>query len=185
MNDTRSEVHLLGVANIHFWHGFDRVIEGIGQYNNARHSRKVLFHIVGDGTAQTFAEYEELIARYDLRQYVFIEGTKSGDALDEMFEMCDMGIASLGRHRSGVTHIKTLKNREYAARGVPFVYSETDDDFEQMPYILKAPADDSPIDIEALLSFYDQVHMSPAEIRATVSSVLSWRVQMHRVLDQI
>ncbi len=35
-----------------------------------------------------------------------------------------MGIASLGRHRNGITRIKTLKNREYAARGIPFVYSE-------------------------------------------------------------
>ncbi len=33
--------------------------------------------------------------------------------------------------------IKTLKNREYAARGIPFIYSEIDDDFENMPYIIK------------------------------------------------
>ena len=56
-----------------------------------------------------------------------------------------MGIGSLARHRSGIDKIKTLKNREYAARGIPFVYSETDDDFEHQPYILKAAPDDSPL----------------------------------------
>lgn len=65
-----------------------------------------------------------------------------------MFNQCDFGIGSLGRHRSGIDKIKTLKNREYAARGIPFIYSETDEDFEQMPYVLKAPADESPIDIK-------------------------------------
>lgn len=50
-----------------------------------------------------------------------------------------MGIASLGRHRNGITRIKTLKNREYAARGIPFVYSENDSDFDGMPYVMKAP----------------------------------------------
>mgnify|MGYP000644641746 CR=1 FL=1 len=42
-----------------------------------------------------------------------------------MFEQADFAIGSLGRHRSGITHIKTLKNREYAARGLAFTYSET------------------------------------------------------------
>ena len=38
--------------------------------------------------------------------------------------------------RQGIYNIKTLKNREYAARGFGFVYSETDDDFDRMPYTL-------------------------------------------------
>lgn len=64
-----------------------------------------------------------------------------------------MGIASLGRHRNGITGIKTLKNREYAARGIPFVYSERDSDFDGMGYVMKAPADDTPLDIAALVRF--------------------------------
>ena len=69
---------------------------------------------------------------------------RHGEELDELFEQADMGIGSLARHRSGITHIKTLKNREYAARGLPFIYSEMDSDFEGKPYILKAKADGKP-----------------------------------------
>ncbi|MEG2480028.1 MAG: hypothetical protein RSA50_07120, partial [Mucinivorans sp.] len=43
---------------------------------------------------------------------------------DDLFEQADIAIGSLARHRSGITTIKTLKNREYAARGIPFIYSE-------------------------------------------------------------
>lgn len=96
-----------------------------------------------------------------------------------------MGVASLARHRSGITRIKTLKNREYAARGIPFVYSETDDDFDQREYVMKAPADESPLDMEALLHFYRSRPFVPAEIRASVEGSLSWKMQMQKVLDAL
>ena len=70
--------------------------------------------------------------------------------LDQLFSKADMGIGSLGRHRSGITHIKTLKNREYAARGIPFVYSEIDADFDHCNYVLKVPANETPINIHGI-----------------------------------
>jgi hypothetical protein len=82
--------------------------------------------------------------------------------LDELFEQADMGIGSLARHRSGITHIKTLKNREYAARGLPFIYSEMDSDFEGKPYILKAKADESPIEIPLSWNFIGGKRYLPA-----------------------
>lgn len=85
-----------------------------------------------------------------------------------VFEQSDMGIGSLARHRSGIDKIKTLKNREYAARGIPFVYSETDDDFEHQPYILKAAPDDSPLDIEKVIRFYQSLKTTPLQIRMSI-----------------
>ena len=54
-----------------------------------------------------------------------------------------------------------------------------------MPYILKAPADDSPIDIGRILNFYDSLKMTPLQIRGTIESVLSWDVQMKKVVEEI
>ena len=96
-----------------------------------------------------------------------------------------MGIASLGRHRNGITGIKTLKNREYTARGIPFVYSERDSDFDGMDYVMKAPADDTPLDIAALVRFHDGLHLTPAQIRGTVEGRLSWDNQMKQVLTEL
>lgn len=185
INDTSKELKLIGVADIHFWHGFDRVIEGLGKYYNNNPQRIVKFHIVGNGTPAEIGLYKSLIIKYGLENHISLLGAKAGEELDAQFEQCDMGIASLGRHRNGITHIKPLKNREYASRGIPFVYSEIDDDFEQMPYITKVSADDSPIDIEHLVKFYDSVNMSPTEIRATIIDTLSWRRQMAEVLNQL
>ena len=101
--------------------------------------------------------------------------------LNNIFNHCDFAIGSLARHRSGITHIKTLKNREYAARGFGFIYSETDDDFEQMPYILKVPADETAIDIPKLISFYQSLSLSPQEIRNSILH-LSWKEQVKKVM---
>jgi hypothetical protein len=77
-----------------------------------------------------------------------------------------------------------LKNREYAARGIPFIYSEEDSDFDHQPYVLKAPADESPIDIAGIIRFLDSYHEQPADIRQSVD-YLSWKTQMQRVLDEL
>ena len=97
---------------------------------------------------------------------------------------CQFAIGSLARHRSGITVIKTLKNREYATRGIPFIYSEQDSDFDQQPYVLKAPADESAIDIQQIIDYVDHFQMKPEEIRKTVEH-LSWKVQMDAVIRQV
>jgi hypothetical protein len=119
-----------------------------------------------------------------MEDYVILYGKKHGDELDMLFNKCDFGIGSLGRHRVGIDKIKTLKNREYAARGIPFIYSETDSDFDSKPYVVKAPADETAIDIDSIVTFYKSISISPEEIRDSISS-LSWENQMKTVLNSI
>ena len=107
-----------------------------------------------------------------------------GKELDEVFNQCQFAIGSLARHRSGITVIKTLKNREYATRGIPFIYSEQDSDFDHQSYVLKAPADESPINIQQILDFMDSFTMKPEEIRHTVEH-LTWKIQMQKVVDSV
>ena len=113
-----------------------------------------------------------------------MHGKKHGIELDEIFDQCDFGIGSLGRHRVGIRDIKTLKNREYAARGIPFIYSENDTDFDKRPYVLKMPADETAINIETIIHFFQQFNISPQEIRASIE-YLSWKHQMKKVTDAL
>lgn len=177
--------NLLGVAEVHFWHGYDRVIEGLANfYKDNNIEREVHFHIVGVGAEADLAMLKQLTAKCGLEEYVHFHGNRYSQELDEFFDMADFGIASLARHRTGITNIKTLKNREYAARGIPFIYSEIDDDFEQMPYILKAPADETPIDISKIIEFKIKLSLTPEEIRESITGKLSWDVQMKKVVKE-
>lgn len=184
-------IHLIGVAEVHYWHGFDRVIAGLGEYYaTEKNPRDVFFHIVG-GVAPSEMHssvhapgFAELIEKYDIGRRIVFHGQLYGRELDDVFNRCSFAIGSLGRHRSGITVIKTLKNREYAPRGIPFIYSEQDSDFDGRPYVMKAPADESPVDIRAVLDFIDSNHASPRDIRDTVAH-LSWKNQMEIVVSQV
>lgn len=183
------DIHLLAVAEIHFWHGLDRAIAGLGLYYQNRLEQTashpdVYFDIVGPVNDVDLRNFEEIVAKYNIEKYIKFHGPLHGEKLNNLFNLTDIAIASLGRHRSKITKIKTLKNREYAARGIPFVYSETDTDFEDKPYIIKAPPDESPLDIDSLLNFYYQLEITPQQIRDTVKN-LDWKIQMQEVIERI
>lgn len=151
---------------------------------NTQHP-EVYFHIVGGVPSDLMAkDYTPLIEKYELQDKVIFHGKLFGEELDKVFDLCCFAVGSLGRHRSGITHIKTLKNREYACRGIPFIYSECDSDFDHQPYVLKAPADESPIDIHQVVSFVRSHHFEPQMIRKTVEH-LSWKNQMQQVIEQL
>ena len=185
-----SAFHLIGVAEVHPWHAFDRVMAGIGEYyhyvrNNKEDVRDVYFHVVGGVHPNHMRNYfEPLLEKYQIRDRIIFHGQLFGKELDEVFNQCQFAIGSLGRHRSGITVIKTLKNREYAPRGIPFIYSEQDSDFDHQPYVIKAPADESPIDIQRIIDFMADFQMKPEEIRKTVES-LQWKYQMKKVVDAV
>ena len=181
-NGVHRALHLIGVAEVHPWHGFDRLVAGLGEYKG---ETPVYFHIVGGVHPNHMNNvFLPLIEKYHIKDNVIFHGTLFGDELTKVFNQCQFAIGSLGRHRSGITVIKTLKNREYATRGIPFIYSEQDSDFDNQPYVLKAPADESPIDIQQIIDFIDRFSMKPEDIRKTVEH-LTWKIQMQRVVETI
>ena len=135
-------------------------------------------------TSQHATGFSELISRYHIEDRIIFHGQLFGKELDDMFDKCDFAIGSLARHRSGVYNIKTLKNREYAARGIAFVYSENDSDFDNKPYILKISPDETPINIPLIIDFVENQCISPTEIRNSIKD-LSWSNQMNTVIHTI
>jgi glycosyltransferase involved in cell wall biosynthesis len=185
LNDTSKVINLIGVAEIHMWHGFDRIIKGLAHYYSQQHVIIVQFHVVGYFfSTEIETSFRKMISDYHMEEHVILYGKKHGEELDRIFDKCDFGIGSLGRHRVGISQIKTLKNREYAARGIPFIYSETDSDFDNKPYVMKIPADESPVDISRIISFYNQLTLTPQQIRDSIKD-LSWDNQMKKVLEGV
>jgi len=179
------EVHLVAVAEIHFWHGFDRILQGLGLYYQDNPNIKVYVHIVGDYSGQREKEeIEQVITSFAIAPYVVLHGALYGDQLDALFDKADFAIGSLGRHRTGIARMRSLKNREYAARGISFAYAESDPDFDHQPYVIRFPADETAIPIAEILNFLKLNTVSPKEIRDSVKK-LSWKGQMAVVLKQL
>ena len=188
-----SPINLIGVAEVHIWHGYDRMIRGLGEYykHRATGSPDVFFHIVGGvhqhdmevGTTW-YPAFRTMVSDYGIEDKIVFHGQLFGQELDDVFNQCQFAIGSLARHRSGITFIKTLKNREYATRGIPFIYSEQDSDFDHQPYVLKAAADETPIDVQQILDFIGTHQFQPQDIRRTVEH-LTWKIQMRQVVEAV
>ena len=75
-----------------------------------------------------------------------------------MFNQADVAVCSLGCHRKGIGLSSELKSREYIARGLPMISSTKidilPDDYQYIQYV---PEDDSSIDIESVINFYNML----------------------------
>lgn len=184
--DIHSKIEIIAVAGLSFWHGFDRIIEGLNDYVNKSCNTDIKVHvnIVGKGEP-VLSLLMELVNKYQLNEYVTFCGEKFGLELDTLFESADIAIGCLGCHRKKIKEISSLKNVEYAARGIPFIYSEINRDFDGMPYIKKEQPDDSPIDIRQLITWRKNLHIKPVDIRNSILQSLSWVEQMRFVSDKL
>lgn len=177
-----SHLNMTGVANLNFWHGYDRLIAGLSEYYKTPKEKEVYFNIVGNGLIKE--ELEELAHKKGVNKYVRFHGPKQNAELDKIFLDTDICIGCLACHRKNIKEVKSLKNVEYAARGIPFVYSENNNDFDKQPYVIKVPQDETPIDILNIIENFYRIRTSPEEIRESISN-LTWEKQMKIIADYI
>lgn len=150
---TEEAIHIIAVSSMREWHGYERFLEGMKAYYQGGGQRELVLHLVGNG--REFGKYQALAQGLGSR--VVMEGAMSGKPLDELYERCALGIDSLARHRSGIDVLSSLKSREYGAKGIPMINSCKIDIIDgDFPYLLQVPADESPVEIQAVIDFYDR-----------------------------
>ena len=100
-----------------------------------------------------------------------------------------IGVGNLGWHRVGVKQASSIKSREYAARGIPFIYAANDLAFGlEFAYSLEVQSDDTPIDVQKLIDFAINVHKEPdvaKKIRDYASINLDWSIQIKKIISEI
>lgn len=179
-------VHILALASMSYWHGYDRLIRSLHQYQG---DQKVIIHMVGGNDGGAIPEWKALTEELGLTDKVIFHGSKSGSALNEMFDLCDVGINSMGMYRKGFSVTSELKSREYAARGLPFVCSVDDPalDHTQKPLWLRIANDDSIPDMEEILSFALKMRADEhavEKLRAYAAEYLTWESQYRQVFEK-
>ena len=180
-----SSINLLGVATMRIWHGYDRLIEGIGLYYKNGGKEDIQFYLVGENT-RVIDTYKSIVSKYGIDKRIHFEGIQVGNELDAYFDLADLAIGSLGIHRTVNPSIdaKPLKCIEYAARGIPFIYSNMNLDFDDKEYKMRMTSDDNPIDMIEILDFLRGKQFEPSEIRKTLGKYNSWDYQMSVVLNE-
>ncbi|QAY66763.1 glycosyltransferase [Paenibacillus protaetiae] len=184
-NADHQNFNLVCVATFDYWHGYDRLIEGLNNYyKNNNNYRTVSLHMVGNGNLQPL---KDLVEKHNLGKYVTFHGVLVGEKLDDLFDQMDIAVGNLGFHRVGVYADTSIKIREYCARGIPFVTALKDSDFpSEFIYRKKVPADESAIDIVSIIEFYDKLNQSQDYsnvMRLFACNNLSWEMKMKFILE--
>jgi len=153
-----NSIEVIAVAMMAYWHGYDRFIEGLGNYYKNGGERLINLHIVGDGKVIPY--YKKLVKNYNIQNRVFFHGKKFGNELNELYDEADIALDALGRHRSNVSYNSSLKGKEYAAKGLPIISGvKTELDYDDsFNYYLRFPANEDSIDMEKVIKFYDQIY---------------------------
>jgi hypothetical protein len=129
---------------------------------------------------------KKLVLEKKMEDKVFFSKTTYGQTLDDIFEESDIAIGSLGIHRKGLSESSELKTREYCARGIPFICSAFDADFEDnYIYKMKISSDEEPVDIEAVLDFGKKIMSDPEyprKIRQYACDNLDWQVKIKKLV---
>lgn len=152
-----STITISCIAKFSPWHGYERLINGMNKYYKEGGKRELRIYMVGDGIELQY--YKDLVGKYKLGDKVLFTGLLIGDELEKIYDETDIGCCSLGRYKSGLNVIGDLKSREFMAKGIPMI-TGCDIDIlqkEKYPYVIKFPNDDSYIDLNKVIYFYDKL----------------------------
>lgn len=185
-SNVSEDIHIAAVSSMREWHGYERFIEGMYDYYKNKGNRNIILHLVGKGVE--YDKYKKLVEKYNLENHVIFHGPMHGEELDDLLEMCALGIDSLARHRSGISVLSSLKSREYGAKGIPIINScKIDIVDDEYPYCLYTKPDETPIPMKDVISFYDKIYSNRnrIEIAVKIRKYFESRSDMNAVMKQI
>lgn len=178
------KTHILAVAAMSDWQGYDRLIRGIAALDEEVR-KTVVLDLVGAEGDGSLAKWMALSKELSVSQQVVFHGYKKGAQLQPHFDCAALGAGSLGLYRKNFQGASALKLREYCARGLPFVYAGSDPALQgDLPFCMQIPNDDSVVNVTALLDFARRDH-DPKLIRDHAREYMSWEVQFKKVFDAL
>ena len=181
-----NSIHLLLLASMCFWHGYDRIIMALANYEG---ETDVILHFVGDGGDGSLKKWKELVERYNLSNNVIFHGALYGEDLDHIVNKCDVGVSSLGAYRKCVKESASLKVREYMSRGLPFVYAEPDVSLsENFEYNFHVPNSEQRIDLDNIVVFAKRMredYSIPMKMRKYAEEHMSWENEFKKIFAKV
>ena len=122
------KINFIMSANLAKWHNAEKMFDLITAYEGPL---SIKFFIITPDTREVKRLKRRLTFSKKLKEKIEFIHTKNSSKIDEIFSSADLGVDSLGRKKSNYS----LKSREYAARGIPFIRTHSDSYFDNSPYV--------------------------------------------------
>lgn len=181
----RSEtgIRMTCVSALESWHRLDRLIGGlIGSWSRGD-NRVAGLNIVGEGPARD--ALARMVEDSDhARSRIRFWGALYGEPLSALFDKTDLAVGNLelSSDRS-LSSVQPLKHREYAARGLPFIYGLPDPSFGSCSYALRLP--ETAVDISEVIDWYEKLEVRGEDIRLDATRRFDWALQFERVMNAL
>lgn len=186
-------IDICAVANFAKWHGYERLLYGLQDYYMKGGQRDFCLHMVGEGPE--LPSYERIARNPFLKDRVVFYGMLSGEELNSVYDVSDFGACHMGLHKIGIDVSSGLKSREYLAKGLPMISGCRLDmeGLEEEGFLVEYPNDSSPIDMNAVVAFYDRTYGARqtereaivARMRSYAESAIDIGVSMRPILDYL
>lgn len=180
-------ITMLAVANFCFYHGYERVLEGMRNYYQSKHKYEIYFDLVGDGSERRYYEY--LVKKYGLNAYVRFWGIRLGKDLSDNYGKADIGIAPLGMFKENTVCASPIKTREYCACGLPFIYGYIDTGFTgEEAFTVRVSNDSTSLEMDVVIDLYEQTvarNDIVEGMRELAKSKFTWDIQLQQVIDYL
>ncbi len=156
-------IQICAVAIFKEWHGYERVLYGLAQYYHNGGTRNIICHFVGDGSELAF--YKKIVDEKQLNEHVKFYGMLKDQELISIYNQCRLSLESFGSYKKNIKISCGLKSREMLARGLPLIAGNHVDLFmdRDFPYFLEFPNNDSIIDFQKIIDFYDRIYTTESE----------------------
>lgn len=186
-------IHLLTISSMKPWHGYDRLIQGLADYKESHpvNAQRFIIEMIGDGPMKNV--WENLANRLHISDQVIFHGNQTGAALDIIVNRCQIAVGSLALYKAvqNIQKASTLKNREYLARGIPFVYDLPDSLSLESSFSLLIENDkneDTPIDFALFEEFFEDLVQEKdisMRMRLFAEKHIAWTSQMKKVVNAV
>lgn len=182
----QDKITLIGVAYMQRHHGYERIIEGIKDYYEQANNKKSIVELllIGDGPEKK--NYQALVEKYHLQDYVKFYPIMSGEALDKMYDLSDIALASFGMYKLGIYgKIGILKTRECLAKGMPLITGcEIDVLEDDYKYVVNFPNNAESVNVEQIVQFYKEIRKS-GENKKSIAAVIREYAKQHVSMESV
>lgn len=176
---------LTSVSTCELWHGLDRLLNSLVAYQKqmTEMSPKIQINIIGAG--RELANLQKIVEdNPEIKEYVAFKGLLDMQSVMNIYKETDIAVSSLAVHRIGLDSVQPLKNREYAACGIPFVLSFNDPGFVDTAFTYKVEASDEIFDLGELIAWYNNMNVSRSFI-SEYAQKFSWDKQIEKIVTML
>lgn len=181
--ELKKDFNILIVAHILPWHGYDRLINSIKEYNG-----KYNVHVdIYSGFNSETIKLQNLVRKYNLESKINFLGQKPINEILENISKYHIAMGSLGYHRRNGKYDTSIKNKEYCAMGLPCVCSSKDLSFpNNYKYIYMVSNDDKNFDIGEIISWYKKIYKYDYknEMRMYAQDKLNFETNYKKIFDK-